>query len=104
MKISCDAIPFISGIYLIRNNVNNKVYIVKEKLINIYLITIKNLINYKMDLDNKINDIVLKIPNLETYNEIIENAELLLKYAKRANKIHNMICDLDEIERDDDNE
>lgn len=27
MKISCDAIPSISGIYLIRNNVNNKVYI-----------------------------------------------------------------------------
>ena len=25
MKISCDAIPSISGIYLIRNNVNNKV-------------------------------------------------------------------------------
>ena len=45
MKISCDAIPSISGIYLIRNNVNNKVYIAKEKLINIYLITIKNLIN-----------------------------------------------------------
>lgn len=57
-----------------------------------------------MDLDNKINDIALKIPSLETYNEIIENAELLLKYAKRANKIHNMICDLDEIERSDDNE
>lgn len=30
MKISCDAISFISGIYLIRNNVNNKVYIAKE--------------------------------------------------------------------------
>ena len=45
MKISCDAIPSISGIYLIRNNVNNKVYIAKEKLINFYLIIIKNLIN-----------------------------------------------------------
>ena len=45
MKISCDAILSISGIYLIRNNVNNKVYIAKEKFINIYLITIKNLIN-----------------------------------------------------------
>lgn len=66
--------------------------------------TIKNLIDYKIDLDTKINDIALKIPNIETYNEIIENAELLLKYAKRANKIHNMICDLDEIERGDDNE
>ena len=66
--------------------------------------TIKNLINYKMDLDDKINDIALKIQSLETYAEIIENAELLLKYAKRANKIHNMICDLDEIERDDNNE
>ena len=66
--------------------------------------TIKNLIDYKIDLDDKINDIALKIPNIETYNEIIENAELLLKYAKRANKIHNMICDLDEIERGDDNE
>ena len=66
--------------------------------------TIKNLINYKMDLDNKINDIALKIPSLETYNEIIENAELLLKYAKKANKINNIICDLDEIERDDNNE
>ena len=66
--------------------------------------TIKNLIDYKMDLDNKINDIALKIPSLETYNETIENAELLLKYAKKANKIHNMICDLDEIERADNNE
>lgn len=66
--------------------------------------TIKNLINYKMDLDNKINDIALKIPSLETYNEIIENAELLLNYSKKANKIHNIICDLDEIERDDNNE
>ena len=66
--------------------------------------TIKNLIDYKIDLDDKINDIALKIPSLETYNEIIENAELLLKYAKRANKIHNIICDLDEIERGDDNE
>lgn len=66
--------------------------------------TIKNLIDYKMDLDNKINDIALKIPSLETYNEIIENAELLLKYSKKANKIHNIICDLDEIERDDNNE
>ena len=66
--------------------------------------TIKNLIDYKMDLDNKINDIALKIPSLETYNEIIENVELLLKYAKKANKIHNMICDLDEIKRGDDNE
>ena len=64
--------------------------------------TIKNLIDYKIDLDGKINDITLKILNLETYNEIIENAELLLKYAKRANKIHNIICDLDEIERIDD--
>ena len=45
MKISCDAILSISGIYLIKNNVNNKVYVAKEKLINIYLITIKNLIN-----------------------------------------------------------
>ena len=66
--------------------------------------TIKNLIDYKMELDNKINDIALKIPNLETYNEIIENAELLLKYAKKANKIHNIIRDLDEIKRGDDNE
>ena len=66
--------------------------------------TIKNLIDYKIDLDNKINDIALKIPSLETYNEIIENTELLLKYAKKANKIHNIICDLDEIERDDNNE
>ena len=66
--------------------------------------TIKNLINYKMDLDDKINDIALKIQSLETYDEIIENAELLLKYAKKANKIHNIICDLDEIERDDNNE
>lgn len=66
--------------------------------------TIKNLIDYKIGLDNKINDIALKIPSLETYGEIIENAELLLKYAKKANKIHNMICDLDEIERDDSNE
>ena len=66
--------------------------------------TIKNLINYKMDLDDKINDIALKIPNIEAYAETIENAELLLKYAKKANKIHNIICDLDEIERDDNNE
>lgn len=66
--------------------------------------TIKNLIDYKIDLDDKINDIALKIPNLETYDEIIENAELLLKYAKKANKIHNIICDLDEIERGDNNE
>lgn len=66
--------------------------------------TIKNLIYYKMDLDDKINDIALKIQSLETYAEITENAELLLKYAKKANKIHNMICDLDEIERGDDNE
>lgn len=66
--------------------------------------TIKNLIDYKIGLDNKINDIALKIPSLETYDEIIENAELLLKYAKKANKIHNIICDLDEIERDDNNE
>ena len=66
--------------------------------------TIKNLIDYKMDLDDKINDVALKISSLETYDEIIKNAELLLKYAKRANKIHNMICDLDEIERDDNNE
>lgn len=66
--------------------------------------TIKNLIDYKMDLDDKLTDIALKIPSLETYNEIIENAELLLKYAKRTNKIHNIICDLDEIERDDNNE
>lgn len=27
MKISCDAIPEICGIYLIRNNINNKIYI-----------------------------------------------------------------------------
>ena len=66
--------------------------------------TIKNLIDYKIYLDDKINNIALKIPSLETYAEIIENAELLLKYAKRANKIHNIICDLDEIERDDNNE
>ena len=66
--------------------------------------TIKNLIDYKIDLDNKINDITLKILNLETYDDIIKNTELLLKYAKRANKIHNMICDLDEIERADNNE
>lgn len=65
---------------------------------------IKNLIDYKMDLDDKLTDIVLKISNIETYAETIESAELLLKYAKRANKIHNMICDLDEIERDDSNE
>ena len=65
---------------------------------------IKNLIDYKMDLDNKINNIAYSISNLETYTEIIKNAELLLKYSKRANKIHNIICDLDEIERDDDNE
>ena len=63
--------------------------------------TIENLINYKMYLDDKINDIALKISSLETYDEIIKNAELLLKYAKKANKIHNIICDLDEIERDD---
>lgn len=66
--------------------------------------TIKNLIDYKIGLDNKINDIALKIPSLETYAETIKNAELLLKYAERANKIHNIICDLDEIERDDNNE
>ena len=66
--------------------------------------TIKNLIDYKIDLDNKIDDIVLKISSLETYDDIIKSAELLLKYAKKANKIHNIICDLDEIERDDDNE
>jgi hypothetical protein len=66
--------------------------------------TIKNLIDYKMDLDNKINNIALKISGLETYDEIIENAKELLKYAEKANKIHNMIYDLDEIERDDDNE
>lgn len=65
---------------------------------------IKNLIDYKMDLDNKINNIALKISSLETYDEIIENAKQLLNYAEKANKIHNMICDLDEIERDDDNE
>ena len=57
--------------------------------------TIKNLIDYKIDLDDKINDIALKIPSLEIYAEVIENAELLLKYVKRANKIHNIICDLD---------
>ena len=45
--------------------------------------TIKNLIDYKMDVDDKINDIALKISSLETYAEVIENAELLLKYAKR---------------------
>ena len=66
--------------------------------------TIKNLIDYKIYLDDKINNIALKIPSLETYAEIIENAELLLKYAKRANKIHNIICDLDEIERGASNE
>lgn len=65
---------------------------------------IKNLIDYKIDLDNKINNIALKISSLETYDEIIENAELLLKYAKITNKIHNIICYLDEIERDDNNE
>lgn len=66
--------------------------------------TIKNLINYKMDLDNKINDIALKIPSLETYDDIIKSATQLLNYSKKANKIHNIICDLDEIERDDNNE
>ena len=66
--------------------------------------TIKNLIDYKIDLDNKINDIALKISSLETYNDIIKNATQLVNYSKRANKIHNMICDLDEIERDDNNE
>lgn len=66
--------------------------------------TIKNLIDYKMDLDNKITNIVSKISSVDTYTEIIESAELLLKYAKKANKIDNIICDLDEIERDDNNE
>lgn len=66
--------------------------------------TIKNLINYKMDLDNKITDIVSKISSVDTYTEIIENAELLLNYAEKANKIDNIICDLDEIERDDNSE
>lgn len=65
---------------------------------------IKKLINYEMYLDDKINDIALKISSLETYDEIIKNAELLLKYAKITNKIHNIICYLDEIERDDNNE
>lgn len=65
---------------------------------------IKNLIDYKMDLDNKINDIALKISSFETYDEIIESAKELLNYAEKANKIHDMICDLDEIERDDNNE
>ena len=65
---------------------------------------IKNLIDYKMDLDNKINNIALKISSLETYDEIIENAKQLLNYSKRANKIHNMICDLDEIEKGDNND
>ena len=65
---------------------------------------IKNLIDYKMDLDNKINNIALKISSLENYDEIIENAKQLLNYDEKANKIHNMICDLDEIKRDDDNE
>ena len=65
---------------------------------------IENLIDYKMDLDNKIDDIALKISSFETYDEIIENTNKLLKYAYRANKIHDMICDLDEIKRDDDNE
>ena len=63
--------------------------------------TIKNLIDYKMDLDNKINDITLKIINLENYDDIIKSATQLVNYSKRANKIHNIICDLDEIERDD---
>ena len=54
---------------------------------------IKNLIDYKMDLDNKINDIALKISSLETYDEIIENAELLLKYAKRANNEISQVFD-----------
>lgn len=66
--------------------------------------TIKNLIDYKIDLDDKINDIALKISSLETYDDIIKNTEMLLKYAKRANKIHNIICDLDEIERGDNSE
>ena len=66
--------------------------------------TIKNLIDYKMDLDNKINDITLKILNLEAYDDIIKNATQLVNYSKRANKIHNIMCDLDEIERGDNND
>ena len=66
--------------------------------------TIKNLIDYKIDLDNKINDIALKIQNLEHYDDIIKNATQLVNYSKRANKIHNIICDLDEIERVDNND
>lgn len=65
---------------------------------------IKKLINYEMYLDDKINDIVLKIQSLETYDDIIKSATQLLNYSKNANKIHNIICYLDEIERDDDNE
>ena len=61
--------------------------------------TIKNLIDYKIDLDNKINDITLKILNLENYDDIIKSATQLVNYSKRANKIHNIICDLDEIEK-----
>lgn len=66
--------------------------------------TINNLIDYKMNLDDKLDNILLKISSAANYDEIIENAELLLKYAKKANKIHNMICDLDEIKISDDNE
>ena len=65
---------------------------------------IKKLINYKMYLDDKINDIVLKIQSLETYDDIIKSATQLLNYSKNANKIHNIICYLDEIERGDNNE
>lgn len=65
---------------------------------------IKKLINYEMYLDDKINDIVLKIQSLETYDDIIKSATQLLNYSKNANKIHNIICYLDEIERDDNNE
>ena len=65
---------------------------------------IKKLINYEIYLDDKINDIVLKIQGLETYDDIIKSATQLLNYSKNANKIHNIICYLDEIERDDNNE
>ncbi len=62
---------------------------------------IETLIDYKIDLDNKITDIALKIQSLETYEDIIKNATQLLNYSEKANKIDKMICDLDEIEKDD---
>lgn len=66
---------------------------------------IKNLIDYKTDLDDKITDIALKISSLATYDDIIENTKLLLNYTYKAHDINKMICDLDEIEKDgDDND